>query len=142
VMLRDPVERFCSGIAHQWREGAPRNGSTTAEAIERGFYHHAMRGWWELFEDSRILVLQYERCVADPVAQIAATYRFLGLDDSFEPAGLRRKVSVTGHDKPNLDEDVRRRLVEIYTHDVMALAARLPELDLSLWSNFAGVTLK
>jgi len=137
LILRDPVERFCSGVAHERREAGARGAATTAEALSRGFYHQAMSHWWRHFDDSRLLVLQYERCAADPEGQLAQTYRFLGLDDSFVPPAIRRPVSVTRKGKPTLSDDVRRRLVEMYLPDVMALSERLPQLDLSLWSNFA-----
>jgi hypothetical protein len=32
---------------------------------------------------------------------------------------------------------VRARLVDLYAPDVAALAAQLPDIDLSLWPNFA-----
>jgi hypothetical protein len=137
VILRDPVERLCSGLAHLWRNGSPRTGATTAEAAVRGFYHQALCQWWEHFDDARLLVLQYERCADDPAGQLAATYRFLGLDETYRPSSLDRRSSVTGSDKVVIAEDTRRRLVEMYRPDVIELAKRVPEIDLSLWPNFA-----
>jgi len=139
VMLRDPVERLCSGLAHEWRNGAPRTVATAAEAISRGFYYQALRTWWGHFGHERFLVLQYERCKADPAGQLAATYRFLGLDPTFEPPALRDEVSPTRSGKVVLDTDVRRQLVEMYEPDVIELAKSLPEVDLSLWANFTAV---
>jgi len=137
VMLRDPVERFRSGLAHQLRHRAEPSGATVTEAVNRGFYAAALGRWCEYFSPDQILVLQYERCAADPAGQLARSYRFLGLDDSFSPADLHRPVGATTEGKIPLDADARRRLVATYAPDVKELVARLPEIDLSLWPNFA-----
>jgi len=138
VMVRDPVERFRSGLAHELRNGAPRSAATTAQAIERGFYHRALTTWWDHFDARSVLVLQYEQCVADPARQLAATYRFLDLDDDYRPPGLDRPVSATERDRIDLDDEVRARLADLYAPDVADLAARVDSLDLSLWANFSG----
>ncbi|HYA68666.1 MAG TPA: sulfotransferase [Acidimicrobiales bacterium] len=138
VMVRDPVERFRSGLVHELRNGAPPGAATTAQAIERGFYHRALSSWWDHFDEAALLVLQYERCVADPAGELATTYRFLGLDDGHRPVGLDRPVSVTEDDKIDLDDEVRARLADLYAPDVARLAGRVDHLDLSLWVNFAG----
>jgi hypothetical protein len=138
VIVRDPVERFRSGLAHQLRNGSPRTSATVADAVERGFYHRALVPWWDHFDAGALLVLQYEQCVADPGGQLAATYRFLGLDDGYDPPDLRRLVSAADNDKIELDEEVTRRLVDLYAPDVAALAERVRNLDLSLWANFTG----
>ena len=39
----------------------------------------------------------------------------------------------------DMDEDARRRLVELYSPDVRALSVHFSDLDLSLWRNFSGV---
>jgi len=139
VMVRDPVERFRSGLAHQLRFGAPRTGATVAEAVGRGFYHRALESWFEHFDAGQVLVLQYEACSADPGSNIDRTYRFLGLDDSYRPDRLLAPVSATrSAAKIGIDSDVRRRLIDLYTPDVAALSRRLPDLDLGLWPNFSG----
>lgn len=139
VMLRDPVERFCSGLAHEWRNGAPRSPATVADAIERGRYFDALQRWWGHFDRSRILVLQYERCVADPRSQLARTYEFLGLDSTVVPAGLERRVSETRSGRFVPDEELRRRVAEIYRDDVAGLADHVPDLDVTLWPGVARV---
>jgi hypothetical protein len=139
VMLRDPIERFRSGLAHQLRHRAPPTGATVAEAVVRGFYHQSLARWCEHFASDRLLLLQYERCTRDPAGELARSYRFLGLDDGFHPEHLGRPVAVTAEGKVDLDDDARRRLIDTYTPDVVALAGRLPGIDLSLWPNFAAL---
>lgn len=137
VLLRDPVERFRSGLAHARRD----RGSLTAEAYQdafaRGLYHEALQRWGLSFPRDRILVLQYERCVADPAGELARTFRFLELEPfTFEDVADR--VNTSSH-KVHLEEDVRHRLVELYTPDVTSLFESYPELDPGLWANFAGI---
>jgi hypothetical protein len=136
VVLRDPVERFRSGVAHQLRNGAKRTGATLTEAIERGYYDRQLAAWKSFTEEGRMLVLQYEMCVRDPEKQIARTYRHLGLDDGYRPESLHRRVNETS-DSIDIEADVRNRLIDLYASDVATLAERHPELDLGLWPNFA-----
>jgi Sulfotransferase family len=140
VMLRDPVERFRSGLAHQLRHRASPTGATVTEAVDRGFYAAALVRWCEHFDPDRVLVLQYERCADDPAAELARSYRFLGLDESFVPPDLHRPVGATTEAKVDLDDDARQRLVDTYAPDVATLVTRLPEIDLSLWPNFATLS--
>jgi len=137
VMLRDPVERFLSGLAHQRRHPESATRASVSDAVDRGFYHRALAPWSPYIGRGRLLVLQYERCSVDPVGQLARSYRFLGLDDSFTPPDLHRPVGRTKQGKLDLADDARRRLVETYASDVGALAGQFPELDLALWPNFA-----
>jgi len=138
VMVRDPVERFVSGLAHSRLVAGSHLGTVVAEAVDRGFYAAALDRWSGPLEAGRVLVLQYERCVADPAGELARTYRFLGLDDTFRPVGLRRASSPTLQEKVVLDDDARQRLVELYAPDVGALRMLVPDLDLGLWPNFGG----
>jgi Sulfotransferase domain len=136
VTLRDPVERFVSGLAHQLRFGAPRTAPTVAEAVGRGFYARQLQPWMASWDEGQRLILQYERCELDPAGELARTYRHIGLDDTFRPSDLHRRVSGGPEGRSELDPDTRRRLVDLYTPDVAALRRALPGLDLSLWPNF------
>ena len=138
VLVRDPVERLRSGVAHRFAAPGAHPGSVLSEAVARGFYAAALEPWTARFGTARLLVLQYERCVADPHGELARTWRFLGLDPEPPPAGLDRPVSATEGDKAPLAEDARRRLVELYAPDVERLMAGFPHLDVGLWPNFAS----
>jgi hypothetical protein len=140
VMLRDPIERFRSGLAHQLRHRGSPTGATVTEAVNRGFYAAALMRWCEHFDPDQVLVLQYERCAEDPAGELARSYRFLGLDEKFRPENLHRPVGATTEGKVHLDADAKKRLVDTYAPDVEALAKRLPEIDLSLWPNFASIS--
>ncbi len=138
VIVRDPLERLVSGVAHEEITAASHLGSALTDAVQRGFYAAPLRNWARWFAPERILVLQYERCVADPSGQLARTFEFLGLDPPPSTPDLARRVSETTAARPKLGSDVRRRLVEIYAPDVAELAAAYPDLDLDLWPDFAG----
>jgi hypothetical protein len=139
VLLRDPVERFVSGLSHHRRHGGTVSAEVHADAVARGFYHQALGQWTSHFSPEQVLLLQYERCVADPGRELARTYRFLGLSP-FVPENLHSRVSGTKI-FVLLDADARRRLVDLYGPDVVALATDYPDLalDLGLWPNFASV---
>ena len=137
VLVRDPVERLRSGVAHRFAAPGSHPGSVLSEAVARGFYAAGLETWTARFGAERLLVLQYERCVADPHGELARTWRFLGLDPGPSPPGLERPVSATEGEKAPLAEDARRRLVELYAPDVERLMAGFPDLDVGLWPNFA-----
>ena len=140
VLLRDPVDRYLSGLARQIRlaeeADQPINLMMLADALARGLYHQQLRRVFEFFARERVLVLQYERCVAEPVAQLAATCRFLGLEpfDELPPRATERRRPP--NPKPHLDEAMRRDLIGRLEDDVARLIELCPEVDLSLWPNF------
>jgi Sulfotransferase domain len=137
VLLRDPVERFRSGLVH-YRE---HNGALTAEAytdaLARGFYAQALGEWTRHFPREQILVLQYERCVRDPWGELQRTYRFLDLTP-YAPDGISDRVN-EGRAPLALPDDARRRLRELYAPDVVSLVAHTPDIDARLWPNFSSL---
>jgi hypothetical protein len=81
-----------------------------------------------------VLVLQYERCVADPAGELRRSYEFIGLEPEI-PAGLdlSGRVNESRGPKITLSEWQLDQLVRRYAPENERLAALLPELDLSLW---------
>jgi Sulfotransferase family len=138
VILRDPVQRFRSGLAHQIRNGADHVGSSQAEALGRSLYADSLRRWRANFPAEQLLVLQYEQCVADPSGQLARTYAHLGLDEGHRPADLAGEVNKTVEGKADLPADARARLEEIVAADIADLTTQLPEFDFSLWTSAKG----
>jgi Sulfotransferase family len=140
VTLRDPIERYLSGLQRHHRTaratGEPLNAMAPLEAFVRGFYHAQLTHLLAHFDRSRVLILQYERCVYEPLEQLSRTYAFLGVQDTaFAPdmdAHPNRQP-----DKPALHPDARRALVEAYSPDVLRLIERFPEIGVALWPNFA-----
>ena len=134
VMLRDPIERYHSDIS---RRMAKKNlNGVRYRGLVRGFYSAEMEPWEDVYDRSRLLMLQYEACVADPATHLASTYRFLGLDDTYRPSKLLAKVNET-EAKRELNPRLQGLMSELYEPDVVRLAARYPEIDLRLWPHFA-----
>lgn len=134
VLLRDPVERYRSDISRRMPRKRLRN--VRYRGLARGFYAAEMAPWEAVYQDDDLLLLQYEACTGSPAEQLARTYRFLGLDDSFRPAALGAAVNETKV-KRALDPGFERMLVELYEPDVVALARRHPQIDLRLWPHFS-----
>jgi Sulfotransferase domain len=135
VLLRDPLERFRSGLAHADqsapREPGPRDA---AGAFQRGLYAQQLRRLYETFPRSQVLVLQYEACRRDPDGELARTFRFIGLRPAVIPeAAIRREVNPTTARKAELSPSVRAALLAGYAADLAGLPSLAPGLDLSLW---------
>jgi hypothetical protein len=129
VLVRDPVERFRSGLTFRHRMGAPVTSVTVADAVRQGFTARWLRRLYEFFQ-------QYEQCRADPAGELARTYEVLGLE-RFWPDELRREVNVSSGSKIDLDPAGAGRLADLYRDDVADLADLVPSLDLTLWPRFA-----
>jgi hypothetical protein len=138
VMLRDPIERYRSGVRYAISRTPHRVAEVmAAEAVERGRYGHQLRRLYRFFAPGRVLVQQYERCCEDPVTEYRRTLRFLGVADDFTPDLERpRGTTVTAH-KTALAADVHTALVAALENEVRALTELVPDFDLSHWANFA-----
>jgi hypothetical protein len=134
VLVRDPVERFRSGLSFRLGQRVPHAEAVVTEAVRQGFYAQRLRRYLEYFGMDRIKVLQYEECVRDPAGQLVETYRFLGLREH-RPKVLRNPINASGAKRP-IDPDARARLAELYRGDVDILCSMVPSLDRSLWPNF------
>jgi hypothetical protein len=134
ILLRDPVDRYRSDISRSMPRRRLRN--VRYRGLARGFYAAELEPWETIFDPSEMLVLQYEACTRDPADQLAATYRFLGLDDNFRPPGLMAAVNKTKV-KRSVEPGFERLLVELYEPDVVALIDRYPHIDLRLWPSFS-----
>src|SRR5688500_10826808 len=91
VLLRDPIERFRSGVAHGVMVSPERRwDKLSADAVERGRYATHLARLQRFFEPERILVMQYERCRQDPLGEYRRALRFLGVAEDFEPEGIEQ----------------------------------------------------
>jgi Sulfotransferase family len=139
VLLRDPVERYLSGLQLgrevAARRDAPLSRYGPLEAFARGLYHAQLATLLEHFARERLLVLQYERCAREPAAELARTFEFIGLKDTAFQPDLERHPRQQ-KEKPALDARARAAFVAAYADDVTTLVAAFPEIDLSLWPNF------
>jgi hypothetical protein len=143
IMLRDPIERLRSGIQRERmladEAGVPFELAHLSEAVYRGLYYEQVRGVFELCPREQVLVLQFERCRADPMGEMRRTQEFLGLEPLTEiPEKLAQHKRPPGT-RPELSEARAEELRRRFRDDVARLAGLCPELDLELWPNFADV---
>jgi hypothetical protein len=139
VMLRDPIERYRSGIPHRLGRHPDRRVEALAvDAAERGRYAMQLERLREHFPDEQILVLQYERCRQDPVGEYGRTLRFLGAPEGHRPEDFdRTRGTSTAPVKEPLLPHIVASLQALLTPDVRRLADLVPDLDLSLWPHFS-----
>jgi hypothetical protein len=135
LLLRDPVDRYRSGLTHT-------DDATVAEltrrdaqgAFARGLYAQQLRRLFDAIARERVLVLQYEACRADPERELARTFAFLGLRGVALPSSaLAREVNPTTGRKVELGPGLRGALVDAYAPDLEELRGLLPELELGRW---------
>ena len=86
----------------------------------------------------QVLVLQFERCVEDPMVEMKRTWRFLGLEAPSKAPGRLFQHKQSGRETPPLSSQVTEELAERYREDALRLAELCPEIDLSLWASIAG----
>ena len=134
VLLRDPIERYRSGLTHSvGHDGWPPHPLLAADAFSRGLYGQQLERLYRSFDPAQVLVLQYEACVADPARELQRTYEFLGLDPTFRPPAIGDRVRRTAGDKAPLPPHVAAALAEAYAGDLELLAKVAPHLDLGRW---------
>jgi hypothetical protein len=147
VMLRDPVERYISGRT-QHDKYRPLDGDAQAlaafrrrvvqESMHRGNYAVQL-GWLrQAYPAERILVLQHEACIVDAQAQFDRTTDHIGLARYAVPPELFEEPVNKAWLEPVPIEPERRALLrDLYRPEVMRIKQLVPDLDLSLWRNYA-----
>lgn len=102
ALLRDPADRAYAAYLYQVRDGyEPLTSFEEGLAAEprrmaggwfpvwfyrdQGFYHRGLARYYERFDPTRIRVYLHDELAADPRAVLADAYRFLGVDDGFQP---------------------------------------------------------
>lgn len=138
VLLRDPVERFRSGrtLAESRLTVAASPRAAANAGFQRGVYADQLLRLWRTFPREQVLVLQFERCVRAPVAELRRTFTFLGLDPDAANA-IDVAAVVNGSRGPKVDLSLAQRttLVARYAPENRRLAELLgDDLDLSLWA--------
>jgi hypothetical protein len=93
---------------------------------------------WRSFPREQVLVLQFERCVADPIRELRRTYAFLGLDADVVPPDPERPRHVTHDDRPELPSEVHAALLRELADDLRRLRELVPDLDPERWPSSLG----
>ena len=149
VLLRDPVERYVSGLSHHDRGGLVEDDEelgrvfgdrmrVVTDAMSRGQYATQVEWLREAFPAERLLILQYERCAADAAGQLARTFEFLGLPGHELPSEeLARPRNQAKLEKVSVPVEHLELLRRYYRPEVERLCQLTREIDLSLWPNFS-----
>ncbi len=134
AILRDPFERFCSGVTHDLQRRAPHHAIVTELGVAKSTYHDQLTRLVREVGRDRLLVLQYERCRKDPRAELRRTLEFLELDDFDPPATvLEQSTNVTRGERYTPQPMVREAFVAAIADDLRRLLADFPDIDASLW---------
>jgi hypothetical protein len=135
VSLRDPVERYRSGLALQSETRRP-SAASASTAFRIGCYGTQLKHLFSSVDRERVLVVQFEACTRDPARELARIYEFLGLDPEFRPSTIDRRVNEARAKKVDLVADRRDALVAAYTPDVRGLLDLDVGIDVRAWPNF------
>ena len=135
VSLRDPVERYRSGLGLQSETRRP-SAASASTAFRLGCYGMQLEHLFSSVDRSRVLVVQFEACTRDPARAMARIYEFLGLDATFRPSTIDQRVNEARTKKLDLEPDRRAALVNAYTPDVQRLLALDVGIDVRAWPNF------
>lgn len=136
VLLRNPVDRYFSGLSH-WRRRNPRRSDPPAEivgeAFARGLYFDQLQRIGEFFDGKNVLVLQFEQCVQSPEESLRRTFEFLNLPRLCETELLSGENSVRPPDRVMTNE--RDQLARAYESSMRALFKHswVAEFDPHLW---------
>lgn len=149
VLLSDPFEQYRARLAEGLRALGPEEAHHfVIDAVGRLRYATLLRALRDAAGADRVLVLQHEQCVRDPVGEYRRTLRFLGVDEDVVPArvgagagprpGWRERLRRRGTEPVELWPEIERMLHDELDPEVDALRAMAPELRLELWPEFAG----
>jgi hypothetical protein len=139
LLVSDPIERYRLRLARHLARGRSYDPVRfMTDMTNRGRYLAQLERLTRWFPRERVLVLQYERCRADPLAEYARTLRFLGLSDDHVPRALRKPAPAAPERAP-LWPDLDDSLHAEFDGHVKAFADAVPEVDLSLWPNFSAL---
>jgi hypothetical protein len=147
AILRNPIDRTVSAL-NETAYGSKSFGFDAEQQyvydvflsypikMRASCYAHQLRQLLYYFDRSQILLLQYEKCKINPEQEIARTYRFLGVDDKYQPQNLKKTVNRKKYLVESLKPEERQHLATYFADDVRATVEMFPEIDLSLWSDF------
>ena len=107
----------------------------------RGFYGRQVERLIDVVGRDQLLVLQYERCVREPAAELARTLDFLGVSPWVpDERLLTMRYNQTMGQKRDLSAKDEAALVAEYEPEVKLLVSLVPDIDLSLWPRFAHLS--
>lgn len=133
VVLRDPIDRFISGVTH---DGSTAPPVLTAQ-FGLGFYREQLARWKAYFPEDQFLVLQFEAMNLDPLAALIRVFEFVGMDPDYrpDPELLQKRIN-PGRERPEVPRHLLESLANGYREETLALLRECPELDPELWGDW------
>ena len=98
VILRNPIERALSAFdffyeSHYRGLDLREAMSLDPSILEQGMYSESLDRLFSLYPQKNCLVIFYDDITASPDTLVAALYEFVGVDATFRPAMLTRRVN-------------------------------------------------
>jgi hypothetical protein len=141
LLLREPLSRTISAYVHyvsssvipavpinaglrnilegSWRTAYPQS----AEVVEYSKYSEALKRYLALFERSSMLILYDEDFRVRPAATLAECFAFVGVEATFRPAGLSRRINQGVYNRAG-QRLVRAGTRSMHSHDETTGALR------------------
>jgi hypothetical protein len=98
MVLRDPVDIYERSLGYRigkrrrwWQRRSRDEPIYMAEEVHRGRFGAQLHALTRFFDRERILILQFEKLLRDPIDEYRRTCRFLGVEDDFVPRPLTRE---------------------------------------------------
>jgi hypothetical protein len=138
LLLRDPIDRFHSGLAFGLSRGFSHI-EATLEAYNRGLYTLQVERLLAHVPRAQLLVLLYEELRADPAAARRRTAEFVGLDPNrFTRSVDAREPTARRAGDPGRGSGLLSELRVRYRADLVGLPALLPDIDFGHWPTLAS----
>lgn len=140
VLLRDPLERMISGISYTQSDDQGISHQQINLQLYRSMYWSQLVNLLNYFPREQVLVLQYEKCVADMEGELRRTIAFLGLDPArlVFKSSMLRPVNALKVSRVGLGDRERDAVCGALRADLRMLCEAFPEIDRSLWPSCAG----
>ncbi|GJM15323.1 MAG: hypothetical protein DHS20C13_06500 [Thermodesulfobacteriota bacterium] len=148
IMLRNPIDRYLSHLNQASIDSKHRFGDNeemsylmeTFWAYPDSFLQSCLstqlKKLLSYYDRSQILLLQYEKCKKNTQKEISRTYKFLGIDDSYQPNEQDKLVNKRKYILEDLNSKQRKTLAQYYMDEVDQTVKMFPEIDVNLWEDF------
>jgi len=132
VLLRDPVERYLSGVAHELSSRGRSDPAIPGDALRRSCYAAQLERLLAAFPADQVLVQQFERCVDQPRLERSRAWDFLGLEPDLA-APVPAATNVTSGLRPEMSGAVLEALERELSADLHRLVRMQFDIDPARW---------